>query len=726
MANFNKSFNFRNGVLVDSDNFVVNPNGQVGIGSTIPTEFFDLRGNATISGLTTTQNLFAGIGTVGVLTATHAGITTLAVDAIEIDGLTLRTIVGYHTLGWNIDYAYGGPDDPASYGAGSGISTTLKVGIGTTQAFGQYDLLVGGDPSLGILTGGVAINKGDIHAAGIITASEHFVGVGSLITQLDANRIEYGTISDDRLPDTITSNIIGILTGNVTGTADLAGNLTGAPSIEVTAIGATNAYINSGIVTSLTSTHSITGVATVSSRLYSAGNVGIGSALPSVDLDVHKASPVLHVQASSGESNIKVVADDDKANIDVISFNDEARIRFAHSLDPVGIASSSAMIRFGSDTGSLEIINNDTGDVKFVIDNTPAGINTGSFSWKHGSTVGPDEMTLTYEGRLGIQKENPEHLLHVGGGATVDGTLYVQDAIEVRNGNFKVNNGFFEGNGQGLTNLQIPNPLNVAIDQGSTDGVVSVSTFTQLHVFNTNPIIETKIGISSIGIGTDLTEFGVDATFEYGMFRGIGINTYNPVPRGLGPSLPDDGLFKPEYLRTGAAEFGVIGKSVFDQVAIGTVVSLTPIAIHDASMTMSGFGTRTSHIYAHNSFLSLGIRPDGSDHYGNGTNYYPEGTFQTDSGVLFIGCKSTVVHGGLSTSYTDIENAAGGRSIFDYGNVGIATTLAPMILPTVTTSERATIKNYQDSGDPVEGSIIFNTSTKKFQGYDGTTWVDFH
>ena len=44
MANIRKSFNFRNGVQVDNDNFVVNPNGLVGIGTTIPSELLDVRG----------------------------------------------------------------------------------------------------------------------------------------------------------------------------------------------------------------------------------------------------------------------------------------------------------------------------------------------------------------------------------------------------------------------------------------------------------------------------------------------------------------------------------------------------------------------------------------------------------------------------------------------------------------------------------------------------------
>ena len=47
MANFSKSFNFRNGVQVDNDNFIVNSNGLVGIGTSVPTEFLDIRGTNT-------------------------------------------------------------------------------------------------------------------------------------------------------------------------------------------------------------------------------------------------------------------------------------------------------------------------------------------------------------------------------------------------------------------------------------------------------------------------------------------------------------------------------------------------------------------------------------------------------------------------------------------------------------------------------------------------------
>ena len=48
MANIRKTFNFRNVVQVDDDNLVVNPTGLVGIGTTVPTEALDVRGDVKV------------------------------------------------------------------------------------------------------------------------------------------------------------------------------------------------------------------------------------------------------------------------------------------------------------------------------------------------------------------------------------------------------------------------------------------------------------------------------------------------------------------------------------------------------------------------------------------------------------------------------------------------------------------------------------------------------
>ena len=56
MTNYNKSFSFRNGVQVDNSNFVVNPLGLVGIGTSVPTELLDVRGTIKTTGLFKSPN----------------------------------------------------------------------------------------------------------------------------------------------------------------------------------------------------------------------------------------------------------------------------------------------------------------------------------------------------------------------------------------------------------------------------------------------------------------------------------------------------------------------------------------------------------------------------------------------------------------------------------------------------------------------------------------------
>ena len=81
MANYNKSYNFEGGIQVDTDNFVVNAAGLVGIGTTIPTDYLDVNGTSTfgnditVSGLVTSTNLYvSGITTAGIITgATYYG-----------------------------------------------------------------------------------------------------------------------------------------------------------------------------------------------------------------------------------------------------------------------------------------------------------------------------------------------------------------------------------------------------------------------------------------------------------------------------------------------------------------------------------------------------------------------------------------------------------------------------------------------------------------------------
>ena len=164
MANYNKSFNFRNGVQVDDDNFIVNPNGLVGIGTSIPTEFLDVYGNAKVSGLVTTTNLYVtGISSFYGNVKVGTGITLYpsngAVGASTFYG-SAAGLTGIYAIavdGW--------------YVSGGTISTTSKVGIATTNP--QYYLQVGQSPDSGY---GFGVNPtGDVKTTGIITASQIFI-----------------------------------------------------------------------------------------------------------------------------------------------------------------------------------------------------------------------------------------------------------------------------------------------------------------------------------------------------------------------------------------------------------------------------------------------------------------------------------------------------------------------------------------------------------------------
>ena len=196
MANIKKSFNFRNGVQVDDDNLKVSATGLVGIGTTVPTEALDVRGNLVVSGVSSASVIQAGVLTVTTFNPTSiigAGISVVSGVVTASSGIVTyygdaRFLQGLPTSQWE--------DVNTGFGVSSIYNTGGNVGIATSNP--QFTLQVGGDVNSN--KDGVGISSaGNIKISGIASASQ-FVG-------------------------SFTGNVTGNVTGNLTG--DVTGNTQG-------------------------------------------------------------------------------------------------------------------------------------------------------------------------------------------------------------------------------------------------------------------------------------------------------------------------------------------------------------------------------------------------------------------------------------------------------------------------------------------------------------------
>ena len=474
MANINKSFNFRNGVQVDYDNFIVNPNGLVGIGTSIPREFLDVYGTAKITGLVTTTNLCV----TGFSTFTEVRLGTDIKMSSNSGIITATAFYGNGGTLTNLPTSQWVDVNPSIYSVTS-IYSAGNVGVATTNP--GYIFQVGGNPNT---QSGVGFNStGDIKATGIITAG-YFSGNGASLTALNATNITSGTISNtylpvfnnDRLPSSISvsgiitastyfsGNITGNLTGNVyssgvstfvsgivgdvTGTASTAQSLTGTPNITVGSVSASNINV-SGILTAITSLYVGSTGNTIS--ILNSGRIGVGTALPTSEFQIIKSSATL---------------------LEVLSDTSQARISIGQS---VGVGKSTATLRFGNTSKTFDIINNDTGNINTILHAGPAGINTGRFDWYYGQNISSPLMSLTYDGKLGLGITNPINTFHVVGTSTITSSSYVGDTLYVKNDIY-------------LDNLRANS---VASNTYVTSGV---STFSTLYLYG---------GSNVLGIGTN-------------------------------------------------------------------------------------------------------------------------------------------------------------------------------------------------------------------------------
>ncbi len=532
MANIRKTFNFRNGVQVDDDNLIVNPTGLVGIGTTVPTQALDVRGGANF---------------VGLLSATSGLIDTLTVTNLIVNGNNFTS----GTVGSGVSVLAGVITASTStgivtyYGDGKYLLNLpnsqwvdIDVGLGFTSIYGRgwvgvqtndprYPFQVGGALINGSIAGGVGIGStGDIHATGIITSGKGFrgdiegdisAGLSTLgvanATSLNAT----GVVTASTFSGALTGNVVGDVTGNLAG--NVTGNVyaTGVSTFGDIKVTSGDITISQGIVTATSFSGDFIG------QVNNTVGVSTITQLNTSQIDA-TGGQILTGIITATSSNIGVTTTTDlKANQLGIGINprgkqieiftvgistvditgtEESRIIFGNQSGTAnGIGASTGLIRYGNEEKSLDIANNDSGDINYHLNLSGQSVGvgtTGSYNWYHKTS--DLLMTLSPNGNLGINNPNPEFPLHVTGIASISNNLTVEGDLTVA------------GNIGG--NIQV-NELN-----GNVNATTGVSTFYDITV---NHVAD----LNSVGIGTTqpLANIGLDARTETILANNIGIGT---------------------------------------------------------------------------------------------------------------------------------------------------------------------------------------------------------
>ena len=555
MANIKKSFNFRNGVQVDNDNFIVNPNGLVGIGSTIPTESLDVQGNIRLRGtlyaddietgsITNTSDtgavtfnlLNVGITSIksGIITAS-SGIVTYYGDGSKLQGLptsqwvdvdpALNEYTSIYAVG-NVGIAttnpiytlqIGGNYSIASFANGVGIASegdiraTRDVTVGRNLNVTGISTIGSNLNIIGIATIGSNLNVIGIATIGSnlnvigITTSYSFSGFGTNITGINASNISNGTLSNDRLSTNINKPT-GIATFNV-----FNGSLVG---IATTARGlTTDANID---IISIISDISDLGI-TSSSSLNVTNSLGVGTNNPNSDIHIRRIGSNAELQVTSDSNTAQIIIGKDvtlTSNNTIIKFND-----------------TSGSTHPQSGENCFDIINYAPGNFNSFI--RPQSTPNLKFNWINHST-NAILMSLTSDGNLGLGKTNPSLTFEVVGTSTITSNSFVGGDFSVSgsvtgssltiNGSSTLRSTTINGavgifaNSPNYT-LQIGDSLNSLGTSGTGVGISSSG-----NVVASGIITASKF----VGIGSDLTLLN-PSNISSGTISNISINSPSGV-----------------------------------------------------------------------------------------------------------------------------------------------------------------------------------------------------
>ncbi len=790
MANFRKSFNFRNGVQVDSDNFIVNPNGLVGIGTSIPSEALDLKGNAKVSGLTTTNTFavssgatfFGNVDIGDISLNSSSGI--VEATSFRGDGSLLNGVIAIATEGLIINL--------------SGLHTFKSVGIGTSNQ--SYYLQIEGDPTV---TTGVGITNGIVRASGgfIGDVTGDVTGTATTATNLadasnittgtidaarlpasfggtisfattalnldDAANITTGTISDDRLPSTISSDI--------TGTATTATNLADAANIITGTIDAAR------LPTTLTG--NLTGTATTATNLADAANITTGTisddrlpATISSDITGNASSATNLTDAANittGTISDERLPDMITSNINVLSgvstFVKVSSPEFIGNLEGdvtgnvtgniTGTATTATNLADASNitTGTIDaarlpttLTGNITGDVTGTATTATnladaANITTGTIDAARlpasfGGTISFATTALNLDDAanittgtidsarlpvapqftsVGIGTDSPTDSLHIqqsGEAEIYVGSDSAASSLRVgRNLDDNTSGVIKYGNTSGLYSYSTEESLDfMNFGQGNVNFYVEAGSTTP-SILNFNWIVGSNSPLMTL---TDQGNLGIGITNPTHLLNVQGISTFTDNAHFNENVTIDQDLILGGNLTFGlGASISASFRGNLESTDGSNIVIQVPT---DSSDPVENAEVKARIVGGASTITKLDI---------TGTGYTNPVFSVKASGVSADSVGDDIV--------INVNNAAENKFVVNnLGGVGIGTTnpvdsldmiyaQRPAVFPNMSTSFRDTLESTTGIATS-PGSIIYNTTVNKHQGYNGTSWNDLY
>ena len=695
MANIKKNFNFRNGVQVDDDNLLVTATGLVGIGTTIPNESLDVRGNVVVTGFTSTTTAQIGVLTVttfvpnqivgaglsvfsGIVTAQGAGILTYFGDA--------RNLQGMPTSQWE--------DKDVGLGFTSIYNTGGNVGVGTEDPRTTFQ--VGNNVDAG--EKGVGISSvGNINMTGILTASS-FIGA-------------------------VTGDVLGRITGDVVGNINSAGVST-FTTLDVNGDSDFDGHTHIDNM-------SVSGVSTFTGLIDGNGGATIDNIQIGItgNNEIDTSDGNLLLDSSTGQTII-----DDNLSVTGVS-------TFTGAIDANGSATINN-VRIG--------VTDDN-----VIDTSSGNLRVDSTG---GTTTIADQLEVTgittFSSDVAVAGLTTTKDLQVTGNTTLNSIT----ATSVETPNISITTKLGVGSTATPANdIQVRKSGDAEIQVTSETGAAGISVGRETTNVDTNNA-EFRYGEVSAGVpyssaqSLDILNYGT-GNFNYH------ISANNPVGiegdfhwhrgknssrlmtlTGIGGSL-GIGITQPTKALdvVGAGNFSgdvTVGNNIIVNGAL--LGNVTGQLTGNVAGTLDGNTNATVGISTLNNLSIAGVATIADlevTRVGIGTTIQNQ-TLQmnetdasrvivTSSGQISIqsndiledtdinGINATACFAGVGIGRTQL-----GAGV-DFANAGVSTNRF-MIPPKVTTSNRNSLQNV------VSGAVVYNTSTNKLQVFNGSSWVNLH